>query len=548
VNQDISSRSPWATRLVLLAAAVLFCWNLWGYDLWAPDEPYFGEGAREMLVDGHWLVPHVDGAVTTDKPPLFFWLVALMSMPFGRIHEWSARLPSLLAALAVLALTMRLARSWWDERTAAVTGWVLMSTLLFWRQARSAQIDAVLCFFIVAALWAFARFRAGEMDGRYAGWIFWAAIALGTLAKGPIALLLPLLIALATLGVDRNLRRWREFAPVSGPLLFILMTGTWAALTLIEPSGYSVFGALQRHFLERAMHGLDHVQPPWYYLESMPVSLLPWTGPAIAGLVLAWRRRQDARLRFLFVWVVTVIAVFSISTEKRDLYVLPALPALALLSGRFMTALDIGSPASDGRPSRRWFSWSLVVVGGVLTAVGVALPVLIGRHPLPVDVHRPALILSLVMIPGGVWMIVAALRVTVMRATAATVIVIGALYLIIAGVVYPTLNPMKSVREVAEQLPSMTASYRESGHSIVTYGLGNVPRAIAFYSNGIYLRRLSSREELIAALSRPGTVWGVIDGSTLEALPDSMRGSIRLRSVTKMSRRSVNLIEKRAVP
>jgi len=70
-------------RTILLLATLLFICNIWGYDLWAPDEPFFGEGAREMVVDGQWLVTHVNGKVNTHKPPFFFWLIALLSLPFG---------------------------------------------------------------------------------------------------------------------------------------------------------------------------------------------------------------------------------------------------------------------------------------------------------------------------------------------------------------------------------------------------------------------------------------------------------------------------------
>ncbi|HEY3567432.1 MAG TPA: glycosyltransferase family 39 protein [Thermoanaerobaculia bacterium] len=108
--------------LVLVLAAIVLAWNLGGYDLCAPDEPYFGEGAREMIADGHWMVPRVLGEVTTDKPPLFFWLIALVSLPWGGVSAWTARLPSLLAALGTLALTMRLARRWWGERAPPVAG------------------------------------------------------------------------------------------------------------------------------------------------------------------------------------------------------------------------------------------------------------------------------------------------------------------------------------------------------------------------------------------------------------------------------------------
>ena len=83
--QEIWSSRATDPRWVVALAVVLFGWNLWGYDLWAPDEPFFGEGAREMVADGEWLVPHINGEVNTHKPPLFFWLIALFSLPFGEV-------------------------------------------------------------------------------------------------------------------------------------------------------------------------------------------------------------------------------------------------------------------------------------------------------------------------------------------------------------------------------------------------------------------------------------------------------------------------------
>ena len=117
----------WATprTAVLSLAAVLFFWQLGGHDLWAPDEPYFAEGAREMVVDGEWAVPHVNGRVTTDKPPLFFWLIALASLIFGKVTPWTARLPSALAGLATVALTLRLGTRLAGPRTAALAGFDL---------------------------------------------------------------------------------------------------------------------------------------------------------------------------------------------------------------------------------------------------------------------------------------------------------------------------------------------------------------------------------------------------------------------------------------
>ncbi|HLE82882.1 MAG TPA: glycosyltransferase family 39 protein, partial [Thermoanaerobaculia bacterium] len=212
----MSVRRPEAWVLAL--AALLFLWNLGGHDLWAPDEPYFGEGAREMVVDGHWLVPHVNGRVTSDKPPLFFWTIAVLSLPGGEVTPWTARLPSALAALGTLLLVIRLGSRIGGERVAWFAPLTLATTLMFWEKARWAQIDALLCFLVWVALSAFEAWRAGDAGGRRAGLLFWLAAALAVLAKGPVGLLLPVGIALVTLAADRRLGEWLRFAPASGPL------------------------------------------------------------------------------------------------------------------------------------------------------------------------------------------------------------------------------------------------------------------------------------------------------------------------------------------
>ena len=334
-------------RAVLIFAAVLFMWFLGAHDLWAPDEPFFGEGAREMVADGQWLVTHVNGVVNSHKPPLFFWLIAIFSLPLGAVSEFTARLPSVLAALGTLVLVMRLGRRWYGPKTAAVAGLVLATTYMFWDKARWSQIDSLLCFLIWVALSAFEAWRAGDADGRRAGALFWGVAGLAVLAKGPVGLLLPLGIVIAVLAVERDLGALRRFAPLVGPSVFILVTGAWAlAATLWGPAEYSVIGALREHFVERGMHGMHHVRPFWYYAERLPLSLLPWTGLLPGALVVAWRnRRLSTGVRLALVAAVFVVVFFSISTEKRDLYVLPALPALALM----MSCLLYTSDAADER-------------------------------------------------------------------------------------------------------------------------------------------------------------------------------------------------------
>jgi 4-amino-4-deoxy-L-arabinose transferase-like glycosyltransferase len=374
-------------RGVLIAAAVLFLGFLGGHDVWAPDEPYFAEGAREMVKDGRWAVPHVNGVVTTDKPPLFFWLIALVSLPLGTVTPLTARLPSALAALGTLYLTMRLGGRLFGPRTAVTAGAILATTFMFWDKARWSQIDSLLCFLIWVALSAFEAFRSGAVSGRRAGLLFWLAVALAVLAKGPVGLLLPLGICVVILAIDRRLARWREFAPVLGPLLFALVLGAWVIWTILGgPAEYSVWGALREHFVDRGIHGMHHKQPFWYFLERLPSSLLPWTGLIPGALLLAWRRRTSAD-KFLLAAALFVVLFFSISTEKRELYALPSLPAFALMAAALVAiAAGWGEPTQEtprqtAPVSERWLFVGQGIVGGLIALVALAAPVAADRVP-----------------------------------------------------------------------------------------------------------------------------------------------------------------------
>jgi 4-amino-4-deoxy-L-arabinose transferase-like glycosyltransferase len=529
-------------RAVLVLAAVLFITNIWGYDLWAPDEQFFGEGAREMIIDGQWLVTYVNGVVNTHKPPLFFWLIALLSLPLGRITSLTARLPSALASLGTVAMVLRLGRRMASERTAVLAAFILATSYMFWDKARSAQIDAVLCCLIWVALSAFEAWRAGDLGGRRAGIVFWAAAALAVLAKGPVGLLLPVGVALATLAVDREIGRWRAFAPITGPLVFAVICGSWVAATMLwGPAEYSVWGALKEHFIDRGIHGVHHAQPWWYYAKVLPPQLLPWTFLVPGAMVLAWRRR-DRMDRFLLVTVIFVVLFFSISTEKRTLYVLPAFPAFALMTARFVGALlrwDEG-PAM----SRRWLTVGQSFLAGLLTLLGAAAPFAAGR----VD-----------KIPSWVIYVLAGLLLAIGLATLwavvkkhdlAAAIVPGtgfaAAFLLVAIVVFPMANEFKSGRGFAGVIAEKTAISRSEGHEILAFDLGNLPVHYAFYTNGIYTVETKEIADLIRHLDREELVFAVADAKRLDELPPEIRDRVEIVATTHASRRDVVLIANRA--
>jgi len=527
-----------ASRAVLVLAAILFICNIWGYDLWAPDEPFFGEGAREMVVDGQWVVSHINGKVNTHKPPFFFWLIALLSLPFGKVTSLTARLPSALASLGTVAMTLRLGRRSSSERTAVLAVFILATSYLFWDKARSVQIDAVLCCLIWVALSAFEAWRAGNLDGRRAGLIFWAAGALAVLAKGPVGLLLPLGIALATLAVDREIGKWRGFAPLTGPLLFAAICGGWVVATMFwGPAEYSVWGALKEHFVDRGIHGMHHVQPWWYYAKVLPPQLLPWTFLVPGALVLAWRRR-DRTDRFLLVTVIFIVLFFSISTEKRTLYVLPAFPAFALMTARFVGAV-LGWDEAPA-VSRRWVTVGQSFLAGLLILLGAAAPFAAQR----VDEVPTWVIYALagLLLATGLATVWAIIKRNVLAAAVLPGAGFAAAFLFVAVAVYPMADAFKSSREFAGVIAVETAGSRAAGHLVLAFDLGNLPIHYAFYTNGIYTVETNDIDDLTRHLDREAVVFAVVNARRIDELPPAVRERMEIVATTHASRRDVALV------
>lgn len=544
-----SARSRQLELLVFLIASLLLFWKLGGHDLWAPDEPYFAEGAREMVVDGQWVVPHVNGVVTTDKPPLFFWSIAGLSLLSGKVTPWTARLPSALAAIGTLLLVLRIGRRRYGPHVAMLAVLILATTMMFWVEARSAQIDSSLCFLIWVGLAAFESWRAGESNGRRAGLLFWAALGLAVLAKGPVGLLVPLGIALVTLAVDRHFRSWKRFAPILGPIVFLAIVAAWLVPANAEHArlagggDYTVWGALHKHFIERALHGMHHKQPPWYYLWVLPVQLLPWSAIAPGALVLAWRQRKPID-RFLIVAALFVVLFFSISPEKRDLYILPAFPAFALLIASFLQrVVSSMSTAQDDAPiSDGWLYRGQVIFGGILAVVGLALPfVARQQRELP---YWMALVVAALLFACGSATLVASRRRRPRWTAWLPAMTFSVAYLFIATFVYPALEHRKSAKPFALRMAAETATWRAEGHQLLAYDLSNLPEAFAFYTDGVYTRTSQDPAVLRATFDAPGEVWAVVDRDELNVLKPEVRKQLRIVAEAELSRRPVALVVK----
>ena len=363
------------TLFWIVATVVVLCLGLGLRYPWPADEPRFAQIAREMVESGQWLFPTRGGEFYPDKPPVFMWLSAVFFALIGHLKV-SFLLPSILAAVGTLLLVHDLAKRLWNQQVAFWAVLVLAFTPQFLLQGKAAQIDALVTFWITLGCYGLIRHF---ITGPHWRWYFvsWVAMGLGIMTKGvgflPLLMLLPLALWVRNpatdAGDEAKVWRWRAAA---GLLVLMLTVACWLGPMLwqVQAQGTDELLAYRNNILfrqtaERYANAWGHIKPWHYFLTQamplvwfpLPFVLLAMAKPLVALL------RSDAKLRVLLVWVVLVVVFFSISKGKREVYIFPALPMLALVVAVLWNA------ARDSR-SARVLSVVLPWVLG-LTAVGV---------------------------------------------------------------------------------------------------------------------------------------------------------------------------------
>lgn len=328
------------TWLFWLFALLILATGLGLRDPWPADEPRFALVAKQMVESGDWLFPHRGSELYSDKPPLFMWLQAVLLWLTGEMRI-AFLLPSLLAALGTLWCVVDLGARLWTRRVGLYAGWTVLLTIQFTWQAKKAQIDPLVVFWITLANYGLLRHALRGPDWRM--WALgWAAAGLGTITKGVGAIALLMLIPAGI----ASLRGWpgvrvhaRDPKFWFGPLAFIAACGVWLLPMLAAALGNGgadyrayVDDILLRQTVTRYANAWHHGQPPWYFVEVALTAWLP-TVLALPWAIPAWKRRLrrfDARYLLPLAWVALVFAFFSIPSGKRDMYILPALPMLCL--------------------------------------------------------------------------------------------------------------------------------------------------------------------------------------------------------------------------
>src|ERR1051326_3492037 len=334
--------------LVVGVCCFFFFFGLGAFGLTGADEPRYAQIAREMLARHDWIVPTLNGAPWLEKPALLYWKIMNSYSIFG-VSDWAARVPAAFHATAlVLGIFFFMRRfRFASELDAAIITASSAGMIGFGRGASTDMLVSAPFALAMMSWWTW------HQTGKKV-WlvIFYGLLGVGALAKGPVAPALAVLVVGAYAVVRRDGKMFVRSVSIPGFLLFFAIVLPWfVAIQVKVPQFFRVF--FIEHNLERFGTNLyQHSQPFWYYIPVFLLAALPWTFFALPALVEAGRNAfkrenlepseansDDGLTSFLFLWIVVPIIFFSISRAKLPGYILPAIPAAALLTADYIHRL-----------------------------------------------------------------------------------------------------------------------------------------------------------------------------------------------------------------
>jgi 4-amino-4-deoxy-L-arabinose transferase-like glycosyltransferase len=326
--------------LITIISFVLISSNIGGLYIYALDEAKNSVCAREMMERGDLIVPTFNYEMRTDKPPLHYYFMQLSYLIFG-VNEFSARFFSVIMGVLTIITTWWLASRYLGPRTGLYSALVLLSSLHFILQFHMAVPDPYLIFLLTLGLAFFYIYHEEEKPAYLL--LSYIAFGLGTLTKGPVALVLPGLSILVFLLIQKkfNRRYFRKLKPfwIFGVLLAVILP--WYVLVALKTDGewtreFFLYHNVNRYTDTMEGHGAIFLATPLMVI----VGVLPFSIFFIQSFRLGWKKRKKIRLLLYSIIIILVIVVFfSISSTKLPNYTVPAYPFLAILIGHYLARL-----------------------------------------------------------------------------------------------------------------------------------------------------------------------------------------------------------------
>lgn len=488
---DSSTLAKRGTLILFIAIVSFYLYGLGHLPLVGPDEPRYAQVAREMFLRGDLISPTLGGHLWFEKPAFLYWMMIVSYKLFG-VSEWSTRLgpavSGLLTVVAVFWIGKRTESTTADERPNSTTNvtafrggvgfWsalVLATTLGFAAFSRAASFDIVVT---MTTTWALCFFIASETEARIKRrhWLlagFYMAMGVSLLAKGLVGFVLVLGVVTAYFIVRAKAPGRIVLRSVLWGLpLSLAVAATWY-LPMILKHGAPFINQfiIEHHFARYLSNKYHHPGPIYYYLVILVLLTLPWTAFLVDGIlrVRKWLWRADDSLNkirvFTMVWILLPLIFFSFSSSKLPGYILPVLPAVALIAGERLATI------TSGFTDNKWALRTTGAVCVILAAAGIIYLSSTGEASL-----KSALaITSPLAFAGGVALLWA-------RRPVVSLLLIAAAVPVIMLVALHSMGPRFAARESAKHLLQQADDKGYSQTPI--FGLQRDDRTPEFYAAG----------------------------------------------------------------
>ena len=332
----------WRDALVLtLVLVVWFGYELGSRSLWHPDEGRYSEIPREMVASGDYLTPRLDGVKYFEKPVLFYWLQAGAIKLFG-VNEWSLRLWTAFFAIGGCLAAFFAGYRLFGQRAGLFAAAILATSVWYDLMGSAITLDMALTAFLTVGLLAFlygTRLPPGAAR-RMWFYAFYACIAAATLTKGLIGIVIPGMVIVAWMLVMRNWSLLRTMYLPTGTALFLAIAAPWHVLVWRANPEFGWFYFVHEHFARYLTTVHHRSEPVWFFVPVLLIGMFPWSAffveaarRGLANRYAAPQKHSDTW--FLVLWASLVFVFFSMSGSKLATYILPAMPPLAMLSGRY---------------------------------------------------------------------------------------------------------------------------------------------------------------------------------------------------------------------
>ena len=517
-------KSAWPHLTVLLLVGLLsFLYNL-NLSFLEGSEGLYPQITREMVSSNQFVHLTWQGETYSNKPPLFFWLLAISREVFGE-HEWAFRFPGALFALGTMVLTYLLGRTLYSPTAAFWAALIVATSHVFLWYGRRVLFDSTLTFAMTLALFAWVR---AYMQSATAFWyvVAFLAMAFGTMVKSIHAFVMPLVLMIAYACLRRDFRAFKAPWFWIGLVLYGTLTG-WYASLIGNQFGwqFNLQDLLGRAFDFSASSGggSHRGRPFFWYLGVMWFDFFPWSALLPSSLILLFAQkplRDNPKSQFLILWVLGYLLLLSLSTLKREPYLMPIVPGLGLMIGYYYHQM------CSGYEEQPWVKNVTKVLLGLLGLAFIGAifvgPILLHRKWHTPNSYFP-IWYTLPMIGLCVALLWSVFK-TRMEIALTTLGLLSVGFVIgVVNVVFPILDQSWTPKNVDREVRTI-AKTRET--PLIQYGL--VQGDLIFYLNATPpIPRLTSEKELQPLMKSHQDILVITDKRTLENMTQNADFTIR---------------------